>query len=155
MADNCLGFRGGCNKLVQQLDTFQGCPAKTPLTKLLTRRSGVVWGGWNLEAGPPTHFAAPRSSWDVERPAECFSGIEVCNFSRECSPKEGSLQLRNPRCSTYQCPCNSLGTKTQPEHTWWYLWSLFILVRVNIHMCHCRNICFITRCCPRPPWWSG
>lgn len=55
-----------------------------------------------MEAGPPTHSAAPRSSWDVERSAESFSRIEACSFSRGCSPKEGSQQFGNPRCSTYR-----------------------------------------------------
>lgn len=67
--------------------TFQGCPAKTPFTKLLTSRNRLVGGVRNLESELPSHSAIPRSSWDVKRPTECFSRTEVCNFLKEYSLK--------------------------------------------------------------------
>ena len=158
MADNRWGFRWGWNKLVPQLDTSQGCPAKMSFPKLLARRSGVVMGvagTWGLVA---QHTLLPQKQLGCGGPAECFSRTEVCTFSGACSPEEGSLQVRNPRCSACkQCPCNSLGSKTQPEQTQWYLWSSVILLRVNIHMyyCRCTCICRIQGAAPEPPGGVG
>ena len=156
MADNCWGFRWGWNKLVQQLDTFQGCPAKTSFTKLLARRRGLVWR-WPGPGGCwPSTLCCPRSSWGME------GQLNVSAELRSTNVQENVL-LRRAACNSEiqdalhvkSVHCNSLGSKTQPEQTWWYLPSSVILLRVDIRMCYCRCICLIMGAAPEPPGGVG